>query len=137
MPIAEDDWRRLRIGPDMVGRRFTRKNYQAMTGQWQHEHCLGCWRKFLDPNYSEADRKMLRDDAFTARVGFTNLADDDGLLPGRVWLCQECFDDFKGEYRWTVVETDPDAWPYAMPEPDPRPTSDDWTDPGSWLARPE
>jgi len=134
--VPDDDWRRIQLGSYWEGLTFTWKNYQAMTGQWEHEHCI-CWHTFLDPNYGEASRTAVSEDPESySSAGYTNLARDE-TVAGTIWLCEECFEDFRAEYKWTVIETDPDAWPYAMPEPHPRPTAADWADPGEWLKRPE
>ncbi|HVL31615.1 MAG TPA: hypothetical protein VM299_05220 [Solirubrobacteraceae bacterium] len=44
------------------------------------------------------------------------------------WICKRCYDDFADELGWIVVDTDPERWPYAAPEPDPRPTAADEND---------
>lgn len=136
MRVPEDDWRR-RGQEHLRDVRLTLKRYQALSGQWEHEHCEFCWHTFLDPQYSEAHRKALEDEPDRQSAeGYTNLGDD-GETPGKWWICKRCFGDFATEFGWVIVQTDPNAWPYAPPERDPRPTSADYTPPGEWLQRPE
>jgi hypothetical protein len=136
MPAAKDDWRR-RGHEHLRNVRLTRKRYQALSAQWEHEHCVFCWHKFLDPQYSEAHRKTLEEEPDrNSSEGYTNLGDDD-VPPGKWWICSACFADFSAEFGWGLVETDPAAWPYGLPEPNPRPTANDYTPPSEWLQRPE
>ncbi len=138
MGATEDDWRRR--GQEQYLRRaqLTLKRYQALSAQWEHEHCAFCWHKFLDPSYSETHRRILEEipDRHSAE-GYTNLPRQDRPA-GKWWVCKQCFDDFAAEFEWAVVKTDPDAWPYEGPEPNPRPAAADYKPPdGPWLPRPQ
>ncbi len=138
MGAAPDDWRRMGQEKYLAGAQLTWKNYQALSAQWEHEHCTLCQRKFLDPHYSEASRAALAEQPDANRsAGYTTLADGK-LKNGQLWVCEECFADFRDEFALTVVETDPDAWPYDGPEPEPRPTSADYRRPeGRVMKRPD
>jgi hypothetical protein len=138
MGVAQDDWRR-RGQEHLRDVRLTWKRYQALSAQWEHEHCALCWHKFLDPNYAETHRQALQDEPDKHSAGgYTNLGDEEGQIPGKWWICGRCFEDFAAEFGWVVVETDADAWPYAGPEPQPRPTGADYTPPQNrWLPRPQ
>jgi hypothetical protein len=57
--VPPDDWRRTGQEDYLGGVRLTWKRYQALTAQWEHEHCAFCWQKFLDANYSELHRQWL------------------------------------------------------------------------------
>src|SRR4051794_8122243 len=46
-----------------------------------------------------------------AGEGYTNVRAGDEPS-GRHWVCRECFEDFRPEFGWQVVESDPGAWPY-------------------------
>jgi hypothetical protein len=48
---------------------------------------------------------------------------------GRWWICERAFADFRDESGWTVLETDPNAWPYDGPTPVHRPTAADYSPP--------
>jgi hypothetical protein len=137
MAAAGDDWRRTGQEEYLAGARLTWKNYQPLSAQWEHEHCEFCWHKFLDPHYSPADKELLeREPDAQSAAGYTNLADE-GRPAGKWWICEGCFADFKEEFGWTVVQTDPDAWPYDGPEPEHRFASADYTPPDGLLPRPE
>ena len=61
--------------------------YKAKSTKWDHDHCEFCWQKFTE------------DRPDTAHEGFTT---EDRYY----WVCRECFELFKDEYRWKTVETD-------------------------------
>jgi hypothetical protein len=109
---------------------FAWKRYQAFSGNWEHEHCEFCSKKFLDGSYAEWMRIALAEkpDGYAA-AGYTNRQHGD-VPAGRFWICADCFADFVPEYRWGVEEADPETWPYDAPEPKPRPTASDF-DPGT------
>ncbi len=137
MGVARDDWRRRGQEDYLRSVRLTLKRYQALSAHWEHEHCQFCWHTFLDPDYSERHRQTLeqKPDEHSAE-GYTDVGDE-GQTPGKWWICSRCFEDFGPEFGWVVVKTDPNAWPYARPEPDPRPTAADSTPPSEWLPRPQ
>jgi hypothetical protein len=122
-----DDWRRTGQERYLSGLRFTWKRYQALSGNWEHEHCEFCSKKFLDASYSDWARQALESgpDEHTAACGFTNLRDD-AAPAGKHWICEACFNDFVAEFRWEVVGSAPEGWPYEPPEPTPRPTAADY-----------
>ena len=137
MGATQDDWRRRGQEQYLRRARLTVKRYQALSAQWEHEHCEFCWHNFLDPHYSEAHRRALEEDPDrNSAEGYTNLAAQ-GQPAGKWWICNQCFEDFAAELEWSAVETDPEDWPYGAPEPDPRPTAADYTKPTGWLRRPE
>jgi hypothetical protein len=124
---AHEDWRRTGQEAYLSGRSFTWKRYQAYSGNWDHDHCEFCWTKFLDPAYAEWMRERLASGAEGhADAGYANLSDDTAPA-ARYWVCRDCFEDFRAELRWAVVESDPGEWPYDTPEPDPRPTAADFS----------
>lgn len=137
MVAGPDDWRRRGQEQYLTGAQLTWKHYRSLTAEWEHEHCEFCWHKFLDPSYSPAHRQALEKEPDKhSAAGYTNLADE-SRAAGKWWICKQCFDDFKEEFEWTVVETDPSSWPYDAPEPDRRPTAADYEPPQvPWLTRP-
>lgn len=87
---------------------------------------------------------MLREHADQqVAAGYTNI-EEAGRPAGKWWICEQCFGDFREEFRWTVADSDPDAWPYHRPEPGQRPTAGEYDQSrmverpdGRWLKRPE
>ncbi len=78
----------------------------------EDEHCEFYWLKFLDPNYSDAARRSLEEEPDDNPAhGYTNIGEE-GETAGRWWICERCFEDFKDEFAWVVVDSDPNAWPY-------------------------
>ena len=126
----DDDWRRTGQEEWLSGLRLTWKRYQAYSGNWEHEHCEFCWKKFLDEHYAQWMHDALASQSPEhCGFGFTNVRHED-IPAGRHWICRECFDDFVPEFGWSVEESDPQAWPYDPPEPRPRPTASDF-EPGA------
>jgi len=124
----ENDWRRTGQEQYLKGLRLSWKRFQAYSGNWDHEHCEFCWRKFLDKDYAPWMREALATEASEyAGYGFTNVRQE--ILPGgryRYWICRECFDDFRLEFGWAINDSDPQGWPYDPPEPRTRPTASDF-----------
>jgi hypothetical protein len=117
-----DDWRRQGQEDYLTGATLTLRRYQALSPGWEHEHCEFCWAKFLDASYSPAIAQLLEEDPSLLSEGYTE-APGGQQPPGEHWICHQCFEDFRDEFGWTVVPSDPNAWPYATPEPTPRPTA--------------
>jgi hypothetical protein len=123
--VDANDWRRRGQEKHLRGARLAWRRYQAMSAQWEHEHCEFCWAKFLDANYSPAHRVLLESDPEVLAGGYTEAPG--GTQPaGEHWICKPCFEDFREEFEWELVPSDPEAWPYARPEPHPRPTQADF-----------
>jgi hypothetical protein len=123
MPAQPDDWRRMGQEDQLRGAHLTWKRYQALRVDWEHEHCVFCTRKFLDEHYSDWAAEQLRerpDQDLSA--GYTT-PEQDGHKAGDVWICADCFEDFRDELAWVVSDSDPEGWPYPGPEPSPRPTA--------------
>ena len=88
MVVEESDWRlrgqeRYLQGVALVHRRYRRPPGDASR---DHDHCEFCWAKF-----------MAEDCPDTLHQGY---ATEDGCR----WICQECFEDFKGMFGWRVVD---------------------------------
>ena len=80
---------------------FTLRAYQALTEEWDHDHCVGCGAKF-----SEVDRLDAQREGYMTSVPDTEPAET--LLPGVScireptpggfalrWVCRECFAEFR------------------------------------------
>ncbi len=86
--MAESSDRRLRgqeaylAGAVLVRRPYRR--YVANT-DWDHDHCAFCWAKFMVEDHPD----MLDE-------GYATLDDYH-------WICDRCFQDFREQFRWTVV----------------------------------
>lgn len=58
-----------------------------------HEHCIFCWHKFME------NCKNMED-----------CSTDGYCTPdGRTWICENCYEDFKELFKWTLVEALADA----------------------------
>jgi len=81
---APDDWRRQGQELYLKGATLTFKKYATQKDAWDHDHCEFCGAKFMEPG---------NDGALTE-----GYATEDNYR----WVCTQCFEDFKGEYRWNV-----------------------------------
>jgi len=59
------------------------KQYKNHSEKWDHDHCAFCWEKF-----SEAEG---------------NLHEGYCTFDKNHWVCERCFNDFKGMFKWQVV----------------------------------
>jgi hypothetical protein len=78
------DWR-IDNADRIRGARLRLKPYFRFSESWDHDHCEGCWAKFMDT------------------------AAPDVLTEGYVteddyhWICPDCFRDLKEEMGWTAI----------------------------------
>ena len=70
------------------------------TRHWDHEHCVLCGAKFIDPDLGQSYREWLSKDPELLTEGYANRPeskgdrDDDGD-----WLCAKCFAQYGAELR--------------------------------------
>lgn len=83
--MSDSDWRRNGQEKYLAGAELIfAEEFQPLSDKWEHEHCEFCWEKFskadddLHSGYCTADRKH--------------------------WICSECFEEFREEFRWTVLK---------------------------------
>ena len=135
MTATPDDWRRMGQERYLLGAPLTLKRYQALSAEWEHEHCEFCFSTFIDPNHSpQAAKPLSSEPGKGTYAGYTNV-DAPDRPAGKWWICKQCFEDFADEFGWSVVAGDPDAWPYHGPEPKHRPTVAEY-DESRWVDGP-
>jgi len=78
------DWRLQGQEEYLTGVRLRKKRYRKRSEDWEHDHCEFCWRKFSE------------------RPGDLNegYATEDEYR----WICENCYEDFKEQFQWTVIE---------------------------------
>jgi hypothetical protein len=60
--VAPDDWRRRGQEDDLPpGTVLKRTRYAARSETWEHEHCVFCFAKFMDPDYSDGHRRFIEE----------------------------------------------------------------------------
>lgn len=101
MPVPADDWRRGQPGAPK-GTRFRWREYVAPKPEWNHDHCLFCWAKFV-PRSEEGKEWLSRD---THTIYFAGYATVEPSGSGFEWVCPSCFDDFAAELDFSVVDDD-------------------------------
>ncbi len=84
----------------LQGAEFSHKAYRAWREDWDHDHCAFCAAKFVeDTSTASADP-----DAQTA--GYAALGRGPEGQDDYHWVCDECFEDFRGRFDWTVAGSD-------------------------------
>lgn len=84
---SDDDWRLTGQEAYLSGVPLCWRTYEDRSENSDHDHCEFCFAKF-----AEAD--CIPD---ALHVGYAT-------LDGYRWICQQCFDDFRQRFEWTVVE---------------------------------
>jgi predicted Fe-S protein YdhL (DUF1289 family) len=62
------------------------KKYVRPRQTWDHDHCTGCWKKFM-----ESGTGALTEGYMTA--------------DGRDWICTDCFKDLEEAMEWKLAES--------------------------------
>jgi hypothetical protein len=68
--------------------------YRAPRPEWDHDHCIFCWAKLMDPSLSDASRRMIEKDPEILTAGYT------GEANGAEWVCPSCFEEFSARFEW-------------------------------------
>ncbi|HET9802681.1 MAG TPA: hypothetical protein VFP96_05555, partial [Candidatus Acidoferrum sp.] len=61
-------------------------SYKSQNQTWEHEHCVGCWAKFMENGPTEA-----------LLAGYVTVDGDN-------WICPNCFDELHDEMDWTLID---------------------------------
>jgi hypothetical protein len=84
MSPDSNDWRLAVQHDQLKDIAWTWKLYRQPRPEWDHDHCEFCWTKFMEPGTPE-----------TFGEGYASSND-------HYWVCRQCFDDFRGMFRWTL-----------------------------------
>jgi hypothetical protein len=96
LPLSERDWRILPEHETILRElSWRRRPYRAPHANWDHEHCVLCWTKFIDPTASPSHARTVATDPSVLVEGYAT-ADDN-------WLCPKCFGDFREHFAWKVA----------------------------------
>lgn len=102
MAAGEDDWRLTGQESGLHGAELSWKRYHAHSQTWEHEHCVFCWAKFMDPDFSEAHFQHIAEHPEVLTEGYTT-TDTHAEGAAYHWICKPCFDDFAERFEWRVV----------------------------------
>jgi hypothetical protein len=86
------DWRlqHLETQPFLREVTFVRKLYKAYSAEWDHDHCVACWMKFMEPGIEGPD---IIHEGYATTAEFVRGADYE-------WVCPECFSLFREAMAW-------------------------------------
>ena len=70
----------------MKGVILVRRSYRPTSRKrnWDHDHCEFCGAKFMQGDHPEV-----------LHAGYATLDEQH-------WICEPCFDDFRGEFNWRI-----------------------------------
>ncbi|WP_237067922.1 hypothetical protein [Microbulbifer guangxiensis] len=80
----KDDWRRQGQEAYLLGLTFQRKPYTKYRESWDHDHWDFCGQKLAEFAVDGA-----------LHEGYATEDNDR-------WVCPECFEDFRGEFKWQL-----------------------------------
>jgi hypothetical protein len=83
----ETDWRLSNGGDYLKGVTLSRRSWRETRPQWDHDHCELCLAKFGDKRLPDALH-----DGFTTEDEYR-------------WICETCFNDFRGFYDWRLRDS--------------------------------
>ncbi len=81
--LENNDWRLLNQKDYLMNKKLMKTNYTKRSEKWDHDHCAFCWDKF-------SERKE-------------DLTQGYCTLDKKYWICEECFNDFKEMFKFTVI----------------------------------
>jgi hypothetical protein len=84
--VDKNDWRLVGQEKYLYGATLRWKRYTPPSEEWDHDHCVFCWAKFMD-----VDRPNI------LREGY---ATEDNCY----WICEQCFGDFKEMFQWRLAD---------------------------------
>ena len=83
----KDDWRLDGAYAEPTkGKPLKYGPYKPADERNDHDHCIFCWAKFMNYNYKDC----LHEGYCTPDHYY--------------WICEECFNDFKEMFDWTVID---------------------------------
>lgn len=88
--MAKEDWRLRGQDSYLKGVTLVHRYYRQYkkNPKWDHDHCDFCWKEF-----------SLQDGSTSGQLGYTTQDE-------YYWICQDCFNDFKHQFCWLVIEAD-------------------------------
>lgn len=87
MIVPEDDRRRMGQEKYLKGAKIRYVPlYEPFSEQWEHEHCCFCTLR-ISRNKSDA------------HSGYCSTDEKQTF-----WICEACFEDFKDEFQWILIE---------------------------------
>jgi hypothetical protein len=78
------DWRLQGQEKYLADVLLLKKRYRKYRADWDHDHCEFCSHKFSEQAGDLHDGYVTED--------------------GYHWICEDCYEDFKAKFRWTVKE---------------------------------
>ena len=86
MMLENNDWR-LTCQEDYLMNATLKHitHFTKHSDKWDHEHCSFCWAKFMEGDYADV-----------LHEGYC-------ALDEKHWICEQCYQDFKEMFHFTVA----------------------------------
>lgn len=84
--LNSDDWRKQGQDRYLKGVNIVFRDYYPYRQDWDHDHCEFCGAKF---SKHKGDLNK----------GFST-------MDSYHWICLQCYNDFKDEFKWVVEKSD-------------------------------
>jgi hypothetical protein len=99
-----DDWRLRGQERFLQGAELVWKHYRPWSATWEHDHCVFCFAKFMDPGFSDGHQHYVDANPDVLTAGYTTTARH-RLGAEAQWICENCFVDFAERFEWTVARS--------------------------------
>ena len=84
--LEQNDWRLTNQEDYLMNAQLYKRPYVQPTFTWDHDHCSFCWEKFMEGNCDD-----------TLHEGYCTKNE-------KRWICEQCFQDFKEMFQFSLVE---------------------------------
>jgi len=81
--ITSNDWRITNQEKYLFGAIFQKREYKAISSDWDHDHCRFCWAEFNE------------DPCVGFTEGYYTESRDS-------WVCENCYNDFKSIFEFKL-----------------------------------
>ena len=69
---------------------------------WDHDHCEFCWAKFMAADFPPEQREWREQHPDILTASYTPAQPQ----RRRIWICPDCFEDFRERFGWVVVKAE-------------------------------
>jgi hypothetical protein len=114
--MTEEDWRLTWEEEWMYGGKLEHRTFTAPTPDWDHEHCVLCQEKFMEPPHEGVlheglvygyERSCEMAPLEDRSADYPDVPGGSGTIvrgPAQErWICETCFEDFKPRFGWSAM----------------------------------
>ncbi len=83
--VEKNDWRIMGQERYLKNAKLIKKKYKTPSEHWDHDHCAFCTEKFMELDGFLHEGYCTEDKSY--------------------WICEECYNDFKEMFGFTLLES--------------------------------